>query len=649
MVCWCCSSSSEESNAQNDNAQEQKRNTPKAPSQINMSRGDPAPILDEDIQAVKAWRDSRNTTSRYQYRFSPRDHHTQKLQESDPPIQRTQRLGTPEKSKMATLDSIEVDELSTISSSLKYTPNHLPTIPNNTLPLRHNEDQGIRRPVTAPPVPSAFLPTRSQASDDQSLGTIDGSVSDKVGTPSKFAENRQTPSPSSKKGGQRMWSPTTAPVSQSSHGTDFQAPRSEPFEITRSRSTPTIQKDGQTPERFKSSPRDTSKRPEQPSHLRRLRSGSNTLETRIQEDLKRRRPDLQLSDSLSDLPSDVDTEVREQYLLACRLLKTTMVQKEKTLDHVEKDFLHKLVQDVPFVPSESQIAAVKKASETLMSDPLFRSSSKPASEDFNGSLRESGQAANLKDDMYRKKKAVAAYAKDEAKNYPFRVLGNAGVKFEVLTPRVMEQLRGFLPMSIAEENFWLKFSFDRDGGSLMTLLSRVRTSKHTILAVETTSGFVFGVFCSTHWRVQRSWFGSEECFLWRLKHSRRRTNRESRSHLNDNEMEVYPYTGHDDLVQFVTNKTLAVGGGDWHETEANPFPREPTGIGFTIDGDLLGGETNSCATFASPRLCGRLTNNTEFEIESLEVWTLTPCNTVEEAETLETRRFFVESSDQKQA
>jgi hypothetical protein len=315
------------------------------------------------------------------------------------------------------------------------------------------------------------------------------------------------------------------------------------------------------------------------------------------------------------------------------------MQKETTLNAVESEVLLKLVRGIPTDPSTSQIEAVNQASEVLMSDPLFRvSSSLPQSPE-----EESSETNESDDKTVRRKNLVAPYALDGARKYPFRILGKSEMKSQVLTPAVMEAIRGFLPMHVAEENFWLKFSFHRDGGSLMSILSKIRTSMHTILAVETTAGFVFGVYCSTPWRIQRSWFGSEESFVWRLKHSRRKLNYEIRSHSNDNEMEVYPHTGHDGLVQYVTKKTLAVGGGVWDAAETNPFPKEPTGIGFSIDGDLLGGETNSCATFASPRLCGSLTNSTEFEIECLEVWTLTPCNTLKEAEIFETQKFFVGS------
>jgi hypothetical protein len=154
-------------------------------------------------------------------------------------------------------------------------------------------------------------------------------------------------------------------------------------------------------------------------------------------------------------------------------------------------------------------------------------------------------------------------------------------------------------------------------------------------------GEVFGAFTGAPWRTGTKWFGSGEAFLWRLKKSRMTTHKNSKKYNFENEMEVYPYTGYDDLVQYCTPKTIAIGGGDWLDNPS-PFQNEPRGIGLMIDGDLAGGETNSCATFANPRLCKKTSASSEFSIANLEVWTLTPCSTVKEAARLELQKLFVE-------
>lgn len=228
---------------------------------------------------------------------------------------------------------------------------------------------------------------------------------------------------------------------------------------------------------------------------------------------------------------------------------------------------------------------------------------------------------------------------------PFAILGADDPKLapRVLTPSMMEALRGFFPFAVSESNFWLKFSLVREGASLATLLATIRASAYTIIGVETRHGEVFGSFTGTPWRTGSKWFGTGEAFLWRLKKSRYTSPNKAKRSDFENEMEVYPYTGCDDLVQYCTSKTIAVGGGSWIDTPC-PFHNEPQGIGFMVDGDLAGGETNSCATFGNPRLCKKASASNEFSIANLEVWTLTPCLTVQEAAKLEVQKLFVEEN-----
>jgi TLD len=141
--------------------------------------------------------------------------------------------------------------------------------------------------------------------------------------------------------------------------------------------------------------------------------------------------------------------------------------------------------------------------------------------------------------------------------------------------------------------------------------------------------------------VGGKWYGNGEAFLWRLKKPRYTSPLNSRKPNFEREMEVYPYTGYDDLVQYCTTKTIAVGGGDWTDIPC-PFDNDTQGIGFMIDGDLAGGETNSCSTFANPRLAKQTTASSEFSITNLEVWTLTPCLNVSDAARMEMQLLFLD-------
>ena len=69
----------------------------------------------------------------------------------------------------------------------------------------------------------------------------------------------------------------------------------------------------------------------------------------------------------------------------------------------------------------------------------------------------------------------------------------------VLSPPLMESLHHFLPYSVSEQNFFMKYSLIRDGASFFTLLQNVRGSQHTVIAIETTYGEVFGSFSSSQW------------------------------------------------------------------------------------------------------------------------------------------------------
>lgn len=381
-------------------------------------------------------------------------------------------------------------------------------------------------------------------------------------------------------------------------------------------------------------------------------------------------------DRLSDVPSDVASDVKERYLLACRILKSALIEKDSTLQPSEKNFLASLLHEksqIEEAPTEAHVTVIESAAETLRSiptveatasDPRFavtgRKSDSANKESIRSRDSESPEASGISektlqmhnkripDDEDIRRKSPYSQASSSlfsrVEDYPFKILGTEGFQPTVLTPTVMEGLRGFFPYSVAEENFLLKFAIERDGSALLTLLAKVRSSKHTIISVETVDGYVFGAFCSSPWRARSSWFGSGESFLWRLKKPRMNSNNKTYDNDSDNEIEIYPYTGHDELIQYCTTQALAVGGGtDWADVDGgSPYLDEPSGIGFLIDGDLMGGETSSCVTFANPRLGDRFGRTTEFEIQALEAWTVTPCLTVEEAEEIEMRKFFLE-------
>ena len=249
---------------------------------------------------------------------------------------------------------------------------------------------------------------------------------------------------------------------------------------------------------------------------------------------------------------------------------------------------------------------------------------------------------------------------------PFQIFGTSatdtGCHPHVLSPPLMESLQNFLPPIISENNFWLKYSLVRDGASLPSLLRHIRGTRHTLIAIETVEGEVFGSFTSSPWRKNWNYYGNGEAFLWRMR--RTRSEKDAQYSVLDqakleSELDVFYWTGRNDLVQYCTHDMIAVGGGalqddvrddeiDTAEERELP-PQNPAftkadkgGFGLAIDSELLRGTSSSCATFQSPPLSKAHPNGSPFEILNMEIWTLSPCANESDAETLEMKTLFLE-------
>ena len=422
----------------------------------------------------------------------------------------------------------------------------------------------------------------------------------------------------------------------------------------------------------------------------------------------------EFSDHLSDVPSHVDPVTRERYLLACQMLKETIIRKESARIPVEKDYILSLLEDFEthsvdgtelsvdhissieravqqlendsiledlqdsanvHVPSPTTAARAQRSRGVLPVNPMLPSSDKnphtatrsPKKNPHTATaraknlldqvvsngcnpgsvpnlLRGTGLPSNLLD---RGRLArFDGWAVQNLLEYPFAILDTGGyhTNQKVFTPGVMEALRNFMPMNVMHHNFWLRYSMPRDGRSFTKLLASVRASTYTLIGIETNLGEVFGSFTATPWKIGSKWYGSRKSFLWRLKQARYTTARNLKDPHFEREIEVYPCTEDDDLIQYCTAKTIAVGGGEWQHN-VSPFRGHGEGIGLVIDGDLAGGETNTCATFANPKLARFASSSNEFVINNLEVWTMTPSNTVEDATTMEMREFFLRGYD----
>lgn len=289
--------------------------------------------------------------------------------------------------------------------------------------------------------------------------------------------------------------------------------------------------------------------------------------------------------------------------------------------------------------------------------------------DLHGSIRDSwdmGSEADVPNawDVLKDEYAVG-YGAGGA--LPFLILGTSAddvsAQPHVLSPPLMESLQSFLPFAISEQNFLLKFSMVRDGASLHTLLQNVRGAKYTILALETLDGEVFGSFTSEAWRKNWNYYGTGESFLWKMRRTRKNPSHSIIDQAQlESELDVYHWTGRNNFVQLCTNNRIALGGssttgtGDLSSYDNYDDDKAPTingtleednnedgGFGLAIEDDLLHGSTVSSATFGNPSLSSTHSKGELFEIVNLELWTLTPCMSFEEAEKLELGRLFLQT------
>ena len=255
---------------------------------------------------------------------------------------------------------------------------------------------------------------------------------------------------------------------------------------------------------------------------------------------------------------------------------------------------------------------------------------------------------------------------------PFHILGVSGddvnARPHVLSPPLIESLQCFLPDVVSEDNFWMKYSMVRDGASFHTLLQKIRGAHHTIMAIETLDGEVFGSFTSSNWRKNWSYFGTGESFLWKMRESRKKVCHSIIDQAQlESEIDVYPWTGENMSIQLCKNNKIAVGGGtikkegtdgivdpdskasdlctgaidrksSWEETNSS------FGFGLAIDSDMLHGISSPCLTYGSPPLSKAHPDGSPFEILNMEVWTLTPCVSEKEAESLEMRHLFFQGN-----
>jgi hypothetical protein len=217
----------------------------------------------------------------------------------------------------------------------------------------------------------------------------------------------------------------------------------------------------------------------------------------------------------------------------------------------------------------------------------------------------------------------------------------------VLSPPLMHSLQEHLPFSKRGESFWLKYSLVRDGASTAAFLQNLRGARYTVMSMETLEGEVFGAFTSAPWHIDHGVFGTGESFLWRMKSSRAKTSDSVVEQARmESEIEVFKYSFENKAIQLCQSNRIAVGGGGSstpRQIGGSTIMPNQWGFGIAFEGDIMmQGTSSPCITFNSPSLSKIHSDGTRFELLNLEVWGLTPCLSIKEAELMECRQLFLE-------
>ncbi|KAI8148551.1 TLD-domain-containing protein [Fennellomyces sp. T-0311] len=229
---------------------------------------------------------------------------------------------------------------------------------------------------------------------------------------------------------------------------------------------------------------------------------------------------------------------------------------------------------------------------------LYHKNRKPLRRSSTGlfsSLSLTSNSSSDDDDEVRQKSRDSVISKERHDRPAIRLTRRDTHTWTCLNNRLAEKLRNFLPSRVAVCSQWpLLYSMDQHGSSLQTMYYRIgQYQGPCMLVIQTTDDEIFGVYISEPLQIQSRYYGSGECFLWRLEDM----------HDDDQQPEIYRWTGKNDYLIYSGREYVSVGGGDGR-------------VAIWLNEDLLQGYTEPCATFDNKPL----TTRSNFECLALEIW-----------------------------
>ncbi|CAM9115574.1 unnamed protein product [Ectocarpus sp. 6 AP-2014] len=206
----------------------------------------------------------------------------------------------------------------------------------------------------------------------------------------------------------------------------------------------------------------------------------------------------------------------------------------------------------------------------------------------------------------------------------------------IVTHSTLARMEAAQPKHHRGYNWYLLYSTFRDGASYTTLYNRIQGEEPTFLIVESMRGEVFGGFATSAWSSGCQYYGTGECFLFKMEGERVTVESEEEQTENDSddrsadgrtgsseavaasktllegEMTAFGWTGMNMYLQYSDGKGIAMGGGG---TDGS--------FGLFIGEDFLTGSTGKCDTYGNPPLCSQ----EQFQVSQVEVWGFTTADT----------------------
>mmetsp|Transcript_2265 Transcript_2265/g.3143 ORF Transcript_2265/g.3143 Transcript_2265/m.3143 type:complete len:377 (+) Transcript_2265:102-1232(+) len=172
---------------------------------------------------------------------------------------------------------------------------------------------------------------------------------------------------------------------------------------------------------------------------------------------------------------------------------------------------------------------------------------------------------------------------------------------EILSEKEIQQIEAMvLPEYWQGYNWELMYSVIRDGSMYLQFFESLKHTKPTLIVIQTTCKEVFGGFVTSEWEAQTGYYGTGECFLWKMER------RKDDGHHEETSFFKYPWTRANSFFMYCQENCFGMGGGGGH-------------FGFLIGDDMEQGSTGPTATFGNEMLC----SESKFDIMDIEIWTFT--------------------------